>query len=83
MRFAGYKMRRHALAVHKKTMRRRTYRKVLEAIFTPAQMRHGRYATAHQESRRSSWLRGFSGTSPIARAIYNFLAKRKGEEACD
>lgn len=76
MRFAGYKTRRHALAVHKKTMRRRTYRKVLKAIFTPAQMRQGRHASAYQEARRSTWAKSFGRVSPIASAIYNLLVGR-------
>lgn len=84
MKFAGYQQRRHALAVQKKTMRRRQYQKVLRAIFTPEDMRRGRYASMHQEARRSSWARSFGRTSPIfapiARLLTSNAEKRKARE---
>lgn len=56
-------------------MRRRTYRRVLEAIFTPEQMRKGRYANAHAEARRTTWAKSFGRQSPILEKIANLFKR--------
>ncbi len=75
MKAVSQQARQHQRAVQKKTMRRRGYKRVLKAIFTPLELASGRHANAHQEARRSSWARSFKYRSPIAAALHSFWNK--------
>lgn len=79
MKAVSQQAKNHQRAVQRKTMARRSYRRYLQAIFTPEEMRRGRYANAHQQARRSLWLKSFGRASPIAAKIFDFLAKRAAE----